>query len=407
MLYGQGVPGVPGLYPILGWEDLLTALPLPPPPLGSSSPPPQLEPISLISEQVFSELRFSDAARGDFMPSSGAWAPIVSRALSSLPAAVAGLQRQMSPGPQSLFTFFHMRKSGGSMIREAVYRAAQRLGARSFIPCYPTNLGAATRIECDTYAPPLVAQSAPHSRQRPYDIVGGHIFRPLLEKWEWRWRSTLKPDSNLPFVQSQLAPQTPACLTVIREPLARVESCWNYRFVHGRDIDTSVGGATAEFKLFHLMDPASLDKLLPHTYSRYGEGCNNEAARLLASIGPEETRVNQLNLLNMSSPDQPAALGALSDVLQQLSKCVVGVLERCQATMVNLRAHLPWLAPEYDCTSTNVSANVLNRGEALPPDRKSTANWARLAAVVRRHNALDEIAYGFTNQLLTAQLNAQ
>eukprot|EP00316_Scyphosphaera_apsteinii_P023901 CAMPEP_0119314860 /NCGR_PEP_ID=MMETSP1333-20130426/34069_1 /TAXON_ID=418940 /ORGANISM="Scyphosphaera apsteinii, Strain RCC1455" /LENGTH=340 /DNA_ID=CAMNT_0007320059 /DNA_START=109 /DNA_END=1131 /DNA_ORIENTATION=- len=321
---------------------------------------------------------------------------IAAAAFVSLPDKISGIQSKYKgiPGPGRLFVFWHQRKAGGSTMRKALLDAAQNISMGAFIPCY-------NGTACDTYAPP--DPSIIGYGMRPYYILGGHLYRSYVERWDWLWHIR-ENEGNHPF--SQLAQghadAAPLCFTQLREPVSRVESCWNYRMVAGQRRNQ-----LTNLPLFHEMEEHELDRLLPNMFSMWGEGCNNEAARVLSSVGMDDARVNRLNL-SKASPMVTVGLGALHEVLHELPKCIIGVLERCEDTMANLRAHLPWLARAYDCNTQvmNTGAMFLPRNGSLPPDRKQTPHWARLAAVVHRHNVVDEVAYRFANKILDMQLGA-
>eukprot|EP00965_Chrysotila_dentata_P167041 5515808-Pleurochrysis_carterae.AAC.1 len=82
------------------------------------------------------------------------------------------------------------------------------------------------------------------------------------------------------------------------------------------------------------MSADGVEAVLAGARSKFAEGCNNEAARMFASVGGDESLVNTLTS-NGDKKWRCEALPALGDVLSHTSRCVVGVLERCADTMAN------------------------------------------------------------------------
>ena len=122
------------------------------------------------------------------------------------------------PAPDHPFIFYHQRKAGGMTVRQMLYEVSARLGllSRMWIACYGN-------VSCETYDPPQ-SPSVPLVA-----ILGGHLYQPSVAKYLY-WSA----NGN----RATMAPAAPAfdCLTIVREPVARVASCWNYRFSQGSDI---------------------------------------------------------------------------------------------------------------------------------------------------------------------------
>ena len=69
---------------------------------------------------------------------------------SRAPELAKALARRRDPAPpshQRPLVFFHLRKSGGSQVRDALRDASRAHNLSSFIPCY-------NRVPCETYTPP-------------------------------------------------------------------------------------------------------------------------------------------------------------------------------------------------------------------------------------------------------------
>ena len=120
---------------------------------------------------------------------------ITKRFVDEAPNATRSLARSDAPSPARPFVFLHQRKTGGTTLRKGLHRRAQQLGVHSWLPCFDD-------VPCQSYAAPEALANV--------SLLGGHLA----------W----------PNVAARL-PGGFDCFTVFREPVARVESCWNFRFV--------------------------------------------------------------------------------------------------------------------------------------------------------------------------------
>lgn len=85
-----------------------------------------------------------------------------------LAEALARRRDQAPPSNQRPLVFFHLRKSGGSQVRDALRDASRSHNLSSFIPCY-------NRVPCESYTPPrqmIYNQTATGSPR--YAILAGH-----------------------------------------------------------------------------------------------------------------------------------------------------------------------------------------------------------------------------------------
>ncbi|KAL1504460.1 hypothetical protein AB1Y20_010865 [Prymnesium parvum] len=174
---------------------------------------------------------------------------------------------------------------------------------------------------------------------------------------------------------------------MLRSTVDRVRSCWNFRYVQ----EPMSFGLQPLAPPLHAVDPRTLNGSLPTLRSVHGEGCNNEALRVLSSVGADEEAVGRLTAGEEWSP---LAVGALDEALGQLSQCAVVLLDRCDETMRVIRHWMPWLAAYYDCSTQRVQVGTTAQA-ALSADAER---------IIRTHNALDERVYAFAVQQLDAQL---
>ena len=148
------------------------------------------------------------------------------------------------------------------------------------------------------------------------------------------------------------------------------------------------GNATGEYKLAGDMTPEEWRDLLPKTMSRYSEGCNNEAGRVLSDAGVGEVGVNAMG------PNHSGLVPILNDSLRHLSQCVVTMLERCEDNKRVIKHFLPWFAPHYDC---HIVRNPSKSGD-------SSELSAEAQREIISQNLVDEGAYRVAEALYEQQL---
>ncbi|KAL1504455.1 hypothetical protein AB1Y20_010863 [Prymnesium parvum] len=285
---------------------------------------------------------------------------VVAAWVARLPASVRQLPPLLDlPSAQHPFVFHHLRKAGGTTIRRALYDVSRQLQLSAHIPCHT--------VACTVYSPP------PRDSSPRFAILGGHYHRPTLQRW-------LGEDGSG-------ASRRAGCLVMLRSTVDRVRSCWNFRYVQ----EPMSFGLQPLAPRLHAVDPRALNASLPTLRSVHGEGCNNEALRVLSSVGADEEAVGRLTAGEEWSP---LAVGALDEALGQLSQCAVVLLDRCGATMRVIRHWMPWLAAYYDCSTQRVQVGTTARA-ALSADAER---------IIRTHNALDERVYAFAVRKLDAQL---
>mmetsp|Transcript_2496 Transcript_2496/g.3446 ORF Transcript_2496/g.3446 Transcript_2496/m.3446 type:complete len:328 (-) Transcript_2496:209-1192(-) len=267
--------------------------------------------------------------------------------------------RPSVPSSSYPFIFFHMRKCGGSSTRHNLVRSANQLHLKRFIPCH-------ANVPCTTYEP-----SHTDADQQDFAILGGHFYYPGVEKYIYEkshaYKATLNP-----------AQGNYTCLTILREPVSRVISCWNYRLVsHIRNLKP-LGSQNVSF----------VRKVLPTALSDVGEGCNNEFARVFSSSGKADMKMNTLTSDNTASV---AVEFVLNETLNHMSRCVIGVLERCEDTAKAVSYFLPWFK-SFSC-KVHMNKNRLDK-----------TIYPKMEDELRRQNHLDVVVYELANKLLDAQV---
>ena len=278
-----------------------------------------------------------------------------------LPDSVSRLPGSLKPpSPDHPFVFFHLRKSGGTTMRQVLHTAAADLGVESYVACHDAS--------CETYSPPLERDEA-----RRYAVLGGHFHRGGVMRW---------------LEQSGVGRRRPfGCLVMLRRTVDRVASCWNYRFV---DEPRWKFHEMTPAPPVHLVEPRVLNESLPIKRSGHAEGCNNEVLRVLSPLALDEGALGHL-----TSADEWSryALPALDDALSSLSQCAVVVLERCAETRMVLEHFMPWIAAHYDC-SKHLNAGSQKRGELSEAATR----------VILAQNELDERIYAYGLKQLQMQL---
>ncbi|KAG8469330.1 hypothetical protein KFE25_007848 [Diacronema lutheri] len=290
-------------------------------------------------------------------------AEIARRHAASAPTAVRALHARLArglPSPRKPFVFFHLRKSAGTTMRQYLRDEVARARALSlYIPCYGG-------VPCSTYRLPSAG------RRQPASIIAGHLYFAGVE-------TALRTAANpRPTLQARRRANF-SCFTILREPVSRVESCWNYRLEqHG------------VAKPFATLTAADIRAYLPSALDGYGFGCRNEPLRMFADGGEAEMRVNT------ATAAMPVGKWMLESALRNMATCFVGVLERCEETADVLVHAFPWLGRLPCSRRRNAYANS-----------RTNANGTRTISVeraLRRQTSLEQHTYAYANAMLDAEL---
>jgi hypothetical protein len=261
----------------------------------------------------------------------------------------------VAPSPARPFVFLHQRKTGGTTFRGQLRRLAREQALGSWLACYDG-------VDCRTYEPPRGGLGNA-------SVVGGHLYWPRV---------------------AAALPGGFDCLTIFREPVSRVASCWNFRFVQQRG-----GVAKSPYAPFHAYNASALRSALPGARSRQREGCNNEPFRVLGDFGRRDE--DAVSFLTARAGGGDGAPKALDAALAHMQRCVVGVLERCNDTAEALSYFQPWLRGlRHGCEK--------GRGRVqIGSTPRGTLDDAQRAEVARQ-NALELRLYRAAGAMLDAQL---
>ncbi|KAL4423827.1 hypothetical protein ABPG75_001128 [Micractinium tetrahymenae] len=252
-------------------------------------------------------------AAAEYRPSSAALASAVPPMVEAFLATPLP-PRNLNLSEDAPLFFFHQRKTAGSSMRQAIVQAAKAANLSYFVSCHDG-------VPCDLY----------HIGTNFSAIYAGHFY--------WGEQRELSRQSSFdPATGTWHNPRHSAsCLTVFRDPVARLESCYYYRFVQERRIKHQ------HYRCMNLLTNAELRNMLTNGRTIWGRGCLNEPFRILSGLSDE------LDLAALSSsPSTKGSLltAAMSLTLSHLSGCVPLVLEDPRSLRL-VRHWFPQLAPAF------------------------------------------------------------
>lgn len=131
---------------------------------------------------------------------------IVSDPLHKLTVSTSLMYQNLNITENNPVILFHQRKTGGSSLRRVLFKAAQELNVSYFIPCYGS-------VPCDTYS----------FKGNRSAIYAGHF--PIQEVRHLLRHVPMHDDF------SSIQKHNFTCLSSFRDPVARVESCFYFRFM--------------------------------------------------------------------------------------------------------------------------------------------------------------------------------
>ena len=192
-------------------------------------------------------------------------------------------------------------------------------------------------------------------------VFAGHFF----------WDASALQSPHVLARQPQVRQTSPppfSCFVMVREPVARYQSCYTERFQKAIKLP---------------LDRLPLDKLhdvlanqTEHTRGiALHQGCNNEIARWISpTMGWGDAHADHGEL----------SREAVDETKRRLSACTIGdVTARPTDTLRVLRHWHPWLAPHYKAHNTGHRSS---HSKTLPP---------ATVAAIRRANAVDIELYDF------------
>ena len=221
-------------------------------------------------------------------------------------------RREHEISPEHPYFFFHARKAGGSTLRGTLYVAAKELNLPAYIICEIGNDG--QRVPCDSYDIP---------NDQLFSIYAGHLQWGVQKRIE-RARNKHMQSSEDRLIGGKLDDDL-SCVTNLREPVSRLLSCVNYRYLrhHGRFTDAiCISDLTIE-ELYYLLAVEVDD---------FSNSCLNEPFRVFSGLLDEDL-VNNLGI--KTDPIAKSAEAVLSQfsadilrtTLMRHAKCAPYVLE--------------------------------------------------------------------------------
>mmetsp|Transcript_33757 Transcript_33757/g.63112 ORF Transcript_33757/g.63112 Transcript_33757/m.63112 type:complete len:382 (+) Transcript_33757:58-1203(+) len=219
--------------------------------------------------------------------------------------------------------FMHQAKSGGTSLRETLYKSSRYHGLSAFIPC---NGG----VRCQKFD--IDGETAA--------VYGGHFC----------WKATMNK------LESRRVSQV-SCVTIFREPVSRILSCYYYRMV-GQNKKA----------------PTCLTSLSPERLQRelLENSCVNEPFRRIGDCNVA-TRLE-----NHKSAE--AQISAWETTLQHLSQCVPIILE--EPASYQVAAHL---FPQFHESFTSLSNVKLNRNKKYNNHCRVGAAHMRAVKTIANH----------------------
>jgi hypothetical protein len=281
------------------------------------------------------------------------------------------------PSREKPFVFFHIRKAAGSSLRTFIYESSKSHGLDAWVPCLgkwkcvPFSLPPPSEPQAVYAAHVNYAQMAQLLRETGPNLIGTttQTFRDRNVTYH-----SLDDDRKEPFG---------SCLINIRPTVSRVVSCWNYRFINGAPKDKGwnipiSSNVTAE----------EWNTLLPEAVDIYGNGCNNEYARILGNTLDE-------SVVNRISPETYGHVhyqNELETIVSRMSSCVITWAARCKESNKILKHFLPWIKADLCKLHEKKSQK---KEEELSDEVKN---------VILSQNHFDELVFSFGAKLFEAQL---
>jgi hypothetical protein len=317
-------------------------------------------------------------------------APDLASRMSSLHPYIQSIPNQNTTTP---FVFFHTRKAAGSTLRNAINQSSFENNSTAWIPCF-------------TPGHPCVPYSLPPT-DHVYDVYASHVnymrMVQILSEISGSDQSPMArytPTVNVSLEHHgkyaeihYLNDSNPLfnCMTSLRPTVSRVVSCWNFRMVEEKLSKWNIPSSDE-------LSPQDWDRLLPVTYDRYSNGCNNEIVRIFTSR-VSETYVNSISqqLAQEEQQEYNAAIvrQEFEEIASRLSQCVVIMNHRCEESNIILSHFLPWIKSRDLCRNRVNVGNVSESVNGLQPGA---------AEVILSQNYLDEMLFQFGEALFEAQL---
>lgn len=289
------------------------------------------------------------------------------------------------PTPAQPFIFFHGEKTGGSTLREQVYNSARELEVEAFVPCY-------SDIPCPTFD----LASIPERRRENIAIVAGHFDWQVLDELDVKDRWSR--ESGRQF----------SCFTLMREPVARFISYYYdrvYKPCPFRLGELSAHDVQWIFDNFVFMWGSGKGKRGVPVVECLQSYMAGKHGAIIVDEGPADALAKLFSGANVNKGEEMSDWPSLAPPRAPYSakfaegnadKCVIGIVERWDHSMLVLQHWFPWIdiQEELRLKTSYVGETYESQGE-LSDD---------MLAVIRRNTQQDALLYTFGEQRLDEEL---
>jgi len=303
------------------------------------------------------------------------------------------------------FVFFHVRKGGGSVLRQLIEDGAAARNLTRWIPCHTPEL-------CSPFS------LLPNDALR--DVYASHVNFADVTKLTTELAMETKKEEFLKSTMQVVRPREDGdkaeagaggavtvhtlpeegerksfdCLTNLRSTVSRVVSCWNYR-MNQRGQSVGLGHGWHKIPSGNKLSARDWSAMLPVAYDQYMTGCNNEIARLFGDK-IDEKEMNTLSPTRATTNDpNPMFLHQFNIIAARMAKCVIIIPERCEESIAVMRHYLPWIdGADQLC---GLKMNASNRKETA---KELTTNSSDAILAM---NQLDKLLVQFGEALFDIQ----
>lgn len=312
----------------------------------------------------------------------------------------AGLpMKQYVPTLNTPFVFLHHEKTAGSSLRRYMAQTAKRLGLGFYLPCYDGDAVYWEDYRCysfDLRNASAINGGEPHE----VSVMGGHF--------DWNvWNNpfgdqvgslgvTLDASGAISTASEEQQKQKqqrehlwplvdPACLIMVRHPVDRAISLYYERVFQRTD---EVGG-----KMINELDldywKWILEEFKGSAWSRYrDEGlCDTMCKMLLSKSYHRGKFPEEVNFLKSQIGEEFSAPLNMTQAIENLDKCVVGIQNDWQLSKEVIWHWFPWLKFVDDAmVNTGMGDRAEKRGQLRPELREELEKCNQCDMAVWEHS---------------------
>eukprot|EP01041_Mallomonas_annulata_P002467 gene2467-4787_t len=294
---------------------------------------------------------------------------------------------QYLPSVSIPFVFLHIDKTAGTTLREFIVESAETHGLNHFVPCHGTvhcvtvtlnnnrndhnhNHSPEPAADPDPITTPTLSSQPTSSKDlHNVSVVAGHFF------WDvWK---------DLPNFHGD---DVPACFVMLRHPVVRAIS---YYYQRCYDSDTCITYG----KMLNEISPQELEMFVVAsrnanymadnvTMMVTDEGLEDAACRVMSNERQTSGIIIKPPPFQLPIPP-PLPSYAIPVALNNIEKCVVGLLEKWELTKRMLKFWYPWMDLHRDRKKMSLYKGKETL-ESLRPDLKE---------VIERYNRCDMQLY--------------